>query len=209
MKLLDLFCGAGGAAMGYHLAGFTEIVGVDIEPQPNYPFDFIQADVMSMSSLGEFDLIHASPPCQRYSTMTLHALNYPDLIDQVRIMLEMSGRPYVIENVEGAPIMAHLKLCGSMFGLDVQRHRLFELSGFPLVLSPACNHKAWKGGRPWTVTGSGGGGKFAHSWKPESADHYADLMGMPRGMSKSEYSEAIPPAYTKFIGEAFLAQVKA
>ncbi len=205
MRLLDLFCGAGGAAMGYHQAGFTEIVGVDIVPQPNYPFTFIQGDALEPPvRLDDFDLIHASPPCQAYSVMTLNALNHPDYIDQLRIMLEMGGRSYVIENVEGAPLSAHLKLCGSMFGLDIRRHRLFELEGFPLLLSPPCNHKAWKEGRPWTVTGDGGGGKSTHSWKHRNADHAADLMGMSKGMPKRAYTEAIPPAYTKYIGEQFL-----
>ena len=208
MRLLDLFCGAGGAAMGYHQAGFDEIIGIDIRPQPSYPFTFVQADALHPPvRLKDFDLIHASPPCQRYSVMTLNALNHPDYIDQVRIMLEMGGRPFVIENVEGAPLIASIKLCGSMFGLQVQRHRLFELGGFELILTPPCNHKSWAEGRPWTVVGKGGGGKYRHSWKHRNADHAADLLGMPRGGRIRDYTEAIPPAYTRYIGEQFLAQV--
>lgn len=205
MKLLDLFCGAGGAAMGYHRAGFTEIVGVDIVAQKNYPFTFVQADALQPPfDLAGFDLIHASPPCQAYSVMTKNALNHPDYIDQVRIMLEMGGKPYVIENVANAPLLGGARLCGSMFGLDIQRHRYFESTW--LVMSPPCNHQ-WTEGRPWTVTGHSGGGKYKHSWKHRNADHAADLLGMPRGGTVAEYVEAIPPAYTQFIGEQFLAQL--
>ncbi len=205
MRLLDLFCGAGGAAVGYSQAGFDEIIGVDIVPQPNYPFTFIQGDALAPPvDLGEFDLIHASPPCQAYSVMTRNALNHPDYIDQVRIMLEMTDRPFVIENVVNAPLLSGARLCGSMFGLQVQRHRYFESSW--LVLSPPCNHQ-WSEGRPWTVTGLGGGGKYRHSWKHRDANHAADLLDMPRGGTTHEYTEAIPPAYTKFIGEQFLAQL--
>jgi len=204
MRLLDLFCGAGGAAMGYYQAGFTDIIGVDNKPQPNYPFTFIQADALNPPlDLEGFDLIHASPPCQAYSVMTRHALNHPDYIDQVRIMLETTDRDYIIENVVNAPLLGGARLCGSMFGLQVQRHRYFESTW--LVMTPPCNHQ-WKEGRPWTVTGHGGGGKFEHSWKHRNADHAADLLGMARGGTVKEYTEAIPPAYTKFIGEQFLAQ---
>lgn len=204
MRLLDLFCGAGGAAIGYHQAGFDEIVGIDIVPQPNYPFDFIQGDALQPPvDLTEFGLIHASPPCQAYSVMTRNALNHPDYIDQIRIMLEMTDRPYVIENVVNAPLLSGTRLCGSMFGLQIQRHRYFESSW--LVLSPPCNHQ-WAEGRPWTVTGDGGGGKYQHSWKHRNTDHAASLLEMPRGGTNRGYTEAIPPAYTKFIGEQFLAQ---
>lgn len=120
-KLLDLFCGAGGAAMGYHRAGF-EVTGIDINPQPHYPFKFIQADAMTYP-LGGFDCYHASPPCQRYSILTrgLHQdriENYPDLIAPIRDRLLHTGKPYVIENVEGARklLINPVKLCGTMFG---------------------------------------------------------------------------------------------
>ena len=149
-RLLDLFCGAGGAAMGYHRAGF-EVVGVDISPQPNYPFEFYQLDATALvqdvdnkcwhesqtkttlpgasyACLGNFDAIHASPPCQRYTTLVAQAGtfgDYPDLVEPIREILKASGLPYVIENVPGAPIEGVL-LCGSMFGLKVIRHRVFE-----------------------------------------------------------------------------------
>lgn len=137
MKLLDLFCGAGGCAVGYHRAGFTEITGVDIRPQPRYPFTFVQGDAMEyLAAHGhEFDAIHASPPCQAFSA-TRHLPNvrtdrHVDLIGPSRAMLSSIARPYVIENVEGSPVGAAagrwaISLCGLMFGLRVFRHRLFE-----------------------------------------------------------------------------------
>lgn len=203
--------------MGYHQAGFDEIVGVDIVPQPNYPFDFVHADVFDLSDwpfnvdFSRFDLIHASPPCQRYSVASVHENReqYPDLIAPTRALLEASGLPYVIENVEGAPLVGYLKLCGSMFGLQVQRHRYFEMT-FPMM-SLACNHKAWEQGRPVEVAGnaSGRNGKPTRKhFKFTDTAHAAELMGMPWAKTTHEITEAIPPAYTKFIGEAFLAQVK-
>ena len=133
MRLLDLFCGAGGAAMGYHRAGF-EVVGVDIKPQPHYPFEFHQADALTYP-LDGFDVIHASPPCQRWSMYSRNLgtwESFPDLITPLRPLLRASGRPYVSENVEGAPLTG-IRLCGSAFGLPVlddrtylRRHRIFE-----------------------------------------------------------------------------------
>ena len=210
MKLLDLFCGAGGAAMGYHRAGFDEIVGIDIEPQPNYPFEFVQADAVYVAKswdLDCFDLIHASPPCQRFSNATLDNNKHPDLIFDTRIGLEVeSDTPFVIENVPTAPIRKDLILCGSHFGLDIQRHRVFEISGF-FVMAPVCYHR-WVEGRPWTVTGSGGGGKRDHSWKYRNLEHGKALMDMPWVQTRTELVEAIPPAYTEYIGKAFLEQTK-
>ena len=135
-KLFDCFSGAGGKAMGYHRAGF-EVVGVDIAMQKNYPFEFHQADALEyLQEHGhEFDAIHASPPCQAYSvTYSLPNVGeYPELIEPIRELLISSGKPYVIENVPGAPLINPVELCGSMFGLNVIRHRRFEtgrLSGF-------------------------------------------------------------------------------
>src|SRR5690606_39199430 len=110
--LLDLFSGAGGASVGYHRAGF-DVVGVDLDPQPNYPFEFIRADAMLLLSdgrfMGQFDVVHASPPCQRYSVMSKCrpelAGQYPDLVDPVRENLAALGLPYVIENVPGSPLV--------------------------------------------------------------------------------------------------------
>lgn len=140
--LLDAFCKAGGAGMGYHLAGF-EVIGVDIEPQPRYPFRFIQADALDFIRLcGHwFDCIHASPPCQAYGvTKSLTTKEYPKLIETVRELLRATGKPYVIENVPGAPLKNTITLCGTMFGLKTIRHRLFETNP-PLFWPPAqCQH---------------------------------------------------------------------
>ena len=200
MRLLDLFCGAGGAAVGYSQAGFTDIVGVDIVPQPNYPFTFIQGDALAPPvELDGFDLIHASPPCQAFTKtgwayrFGYHA-NHADLIEPTRQLL--TGVPYVIENLPGAPVRPDLVLCGSAFGLGVRRHRYFEVASFDVLWSPPCNHShrvvsphgnpnAMKGSRrEWTVA-----------------------MEMPWTTTAREVAEAIPPAYTKFIGEQFLAQL--
>lgn len=210
MRLLDLFCGAGGAAMGYHRAGFDEVVGVDIDLQPDYPFMFVQGNALRPPlRLTDFDFIHASPPCQRFSRITREPGLWPDLVDATRQMLDHSGVPYIIENVPGAPLRRDVQLCGSMFGLDVQRHRVFELGGWATFSAGGCNHKAWKGGRPWTVVGHMGGVPSAHSWKPRSADQAADLLGMPRGLKLHDYAEAVPPAYTEYLGRQFIAQRRA
>ncbi len=136
-RLLDLFSGAGGAAMGYHRAGF-EVVGVDIAPQPHYPFEFIQGDALLylqavpwLRDLSRFDAIHASPPCQAYSQASaqwdsrLGADRHPDLLPEVRMLLEATGLPWVIENVPSSPMSNYVVLCGSSFGLGVRRHRWF------------------------------------------------------------------------------------
>lgn len=207
MKLLDLFCGAGGAAMGYHRAGFTTIVGVDIEPQPNYPFHFIRGDATTPPvDLDAFDLIHASPPCQHF---TRYRNAVPDITDRYSDHLAetrrlLAGRPSVIENVEGAPMRADVILCGSMFGLDVKRHRWFELS-FP-ALAPACNHKGWtrrfksSSDRPnlrYTIE--------VGAWD-EPLELQKQCMGVDWPIGLRELSEAIPPAYTEYLGGLFLAR---
>lgn len=140
MKLLDLFCGAGGAAEGYRRAGFDDIVGIDLYPQPNYPFRFFEDDAMAWGfDLGYFDLIHASPPCQAYSsTRTLHENEYPRYVERIREFLVQAEVPYVIENVVGAPLINPVKLCGSSFGLGVRRHRLFESN--MALMSTGCRH---------------------------------------------------------------------
>ena len=129
MRLLDLFCGAGGAGMGYHQAGF-EVVGVDSSPQPSFPFEFHQSDVFDLDEnwVAGFDVIHASPPCQAFSTIgKFHGKDYPDLIAPTRALLARTGRLTIIENVPGAPLISPVLLCGTMFpGLRVIKHRLFE-----------------------------------------------------------------------------------
>lgn len=211
--LLDLFCGAGGAAMGYYLAGFN-VVGVDIAPQPNYPFAFHRADVLDFF-FGGFDAIHASPPCQSY--LNLGKVNeaqgreydHPDLVAATREMLIATGLPYIIENIEGAPLKDPVRLCGSSFGLPLRRHRLFE-SNVPLV-GPPCNHKwqtekkYWTGWRPKGETvkstvvqiyGNGGG-----------RDEWPAAMGID-WMTPAEMCEAIPPTYTEFLGRQLIRFVE-
>jgi DNA (cytosine-5)-methyltransferase 1 len=142
MRALDLFCKAGGVALGLHRAGF-EVVGVDIEPQPNYPFRFIQANALEFD-LGDFDFYWASPPCQgftAYKRRPGHVRPRANLIPPMRERLLATGKPFCIENVPGAPLQNPFTLCGSMFGLDVRRHRNFE-TNFP-VTTPPCNHKIW------------------------------------------------------------------
>lgn len=207
-RLLDLFCGAGGASAGYRWSGF-EVVGVDIKPQPRYPFEFIQADALSMDPafLASFDAIHASPPCQAFTAYRRKGMGvgsgYPDLIEPVREMLRESGKPYVIENVGGAPLIEPVRYCGSAFKLDVRRHRYFESN---IVLEPPpCNHKAQRAGR---FPGATNRAPFSRAtveigvWRiPLETQRKA--MGID-WMALEELSEAIPPAYTDDIGEQLI-----
>lgn len=213
MRLLDLFCGAGGAAMGYHRAGFDEIVGVDINPQPNYPFRFIQADAIEFLDAMidgrediAYDLIHASPPCQAYSIATVqHRHNdYPDLVDPTRERLQLVGRPYVIENVPGAPLGYSITLCGSTLGLErIRRHRNFETSW--LMMSPGCDHSQLV--EPLTVVGHSEQGRSYESRSlPHGLDARREAMGID-WMTRDELTQAIPPAFTQYIGERFLEQL--
>lgn len=204
MRLLDLFCG-GGAAFGYHRAGFTEIVGVDSAPQPHYPFTFVQADATTYPLEG-FDAIHASPPCQRYSTITkrwgsARADEHPDLIALTRARLIASGVPYVIENVVGArgELVAPIMLCGSTFGLAVRRHRLFE-SNVPL-LTRRCQH----GPEPALQVNGHPGGSSRRDPKARfgSVEEWRAGMGIS-WMNAPELAEAIPPAFTEFVGSQLL-----
>lgn len=200
-RLLDLFCGAGGAGMGYHRAGF-DVVGVDINPQPRYPFEFIQADALEYCAAHghEFDAIHASPPCQAYSSATLDHSKHVDLYVPTRELLQGSSRPFVIENVIGAPYQSGIIMCGSMFGMRIRRHRNFEAS--ILMFQPVCQHAGRE--RPITITGHGGAKwkEYKHSRKaPVSV--WPELMGMPWATWK-EAAQAIPPAYTEFIGRQLL-----
>lgn len=204
MKLLDLFCGAGGAAMGYHRAGFDEIVGVDNRPMPRYPFTFVLGDALEyVREHGhEFDAIHASPPCQRYSTMSNRRDDHPDLYALTRLVLLTVDRPFVIENVIGAPYSHGIVLCGSMFGLRIRRHRNFETN--PLILqSLQCQHGPE---RPITITGNGGGRPRPHSFKGIRSE-WPFYMGMEWARPE-EVKEAIPPAYTEFIGRQLLTAIR-
>lgn len=204
MKLLDLFCGAGGAAKGYSLAGFDEIVGVDHVLQPNFPFTFIQDDAIDyLKQYGkEFDLIHASPPCQAYSWAAKRwNKDYPDLIGITRQTLQETKRPYAIENVIGAILINPIRLCGTSFDLGVIRHRLFETFPFLLVEIPRCRHRgSVKTGEYVTVVGHGGDSKDC------SLKTWRKAMGID-WMTKQELTQAVPPAYTEWIGKQMLCQV--
>lgn len=216
-KLLDLFCGAGGCTKGYQEAGFY-VVGVDINPQKNYiGEEFIQADVMTWLEeaitsryTDQFDVIHASPPCQRYSTLgSMHNVDpssHPDYIGGLRGLLGRVGSPYIIENVPGSPLVDPIRLCGSMFGIRVRKHRLFECK--PSIPELSCMH-GWQDDNPiydiyekgkWRKSGVAyvfghGGGK--------ASEHWAKAMGI-NWMTRNELAQAIPPAYTKYIGERML-----
>jgi DNA (cytosine-5)-methyltransferase 1 len=208
MRLLDLYSKAGGAAMGYHRAGF-EVVGIDIKKQKRFPFEFIQADALDVLSDNEylqtFDVIHASPPCQTHSS-TKHLRNAQgkttskvDLIPQTRAALIVSGKPYIIENVPGAPLINPIQMCGSSFGLTARRHRLFE-SNYQLTGS-VCKHK--EQGKPVGIYGSmrdeiPGGGHTA-----KTIEQARDAMGID-WMIWGELVEAIPPIYTFQIGKQLL-----
>jgi DNA (cytosine-5)-methyltransferase 1 len=195
--LLDLFCGAGGAAMGYHNAGF-DVIGVDNLPQPDYPFTFVQGDATDPPiRLEHFDVIHASPPCQAYiRSGNVDHSKHPDLLPQTRIMLKASGRPYIIENVPGAPMRPDVILCGSHFGLPIRRHRWFE-SNMPLSpFVPPCDHSQPIVGVYGHPHGRNGAAK---GMLPSTTETWRAAMQMPWTNARG-LSNAIPPAYTERIG---------
>lgn len=200
MRILDLFCCAGGAGVGYFKAGF-DVVGVDIVQQPRYPFNFIRADAIEyLEAHGhEFDVVHASPPCQAYTlAQRIQGKQHVELIPPVRAILRKLGLPYVIENVPGAPLHRPAMLCGAMFPeLRVYRHRLFE-TNFPWMppAHPAHIAPLRKMGRPPLP------GEYMHVVGNFSGVKQArEAMGIP-WMVRDELREAIPPAYTQFIGLA-------
>jgi len=218
MKLLDLFCKAGGASMGYHTAGF-EVVGVDIKKQKRYPFEFIHADALEILTdrdfLKQFDVIAASPPCQTHSS-TKHLRNAQghtttklDLIPETREALEAWGGAYIIENVPGAPLINPIVLCGSSFGLKVRRHRQFESN--VKLLGSICDHK--KQGRPVGVYGAMKDnpkgidrttGKMVYGGRTAtSIEEAREAMGID-WMLWGDLVEAIPPAYTHYLGKQLL-----
>lgn len=198
-RLLDLFCGAGGAAMGYHKAGF-DVVGVDIAAQPRFPFQFVQADA-TVYPLAGFDAIHASPPCQRYSNaQRLRGNDHPDFVPVMRERLAASGVPWVMENVRGAPLLNPFVLCGAMFGLKTYRHRLFE-SGELILTPPHPEHAARQakmGRQPKAGEYIQAIGNFSGVWFAREA------MGVD-WMVRDEIAECIPPAYTEHIGHQLIA----
>ena len=219
-KLLDLFCCAGGAAMGYSRAGF-DVVGVDINPQPRYPFEFHQGDALEfVAKYGhEFDAIHASPPCQRYSSITATSGNrsdHPDLIEPVRYLLNANGRPWIMENVPRSPLRNPVTLCGVALGLRLgkyvlRRHRLFESS--IALLSAGCGCYRGDG----ITMGVYGGGTSTKERNPNTnggrpykgtSKERKEIMDMPWASAR-EVNQAIPPAYTEYLGKQLIQQLAA
>lgn len=235
-RLLDLFCGGGGAAMGYYRAGF-EVFGVDNDPKPlrHYPFEHVCADALDyLAEHGaEYDAIHASPPCQGYTALKAmwNARQYPDLVAPTRERLTASGLPWVIENVVGAPLQHAVILCGSMFqlgceGAELRRHRLFETS-FPTTSPCSCQH-GWSGRESATVGVYGHAGGYSARQRyctigvygghgrdrrrRKNGEHFSttarrEAMGID-WMTGEELSQAIPPAYTEFIGNTLMAYLQ-
>jgi DNA (cytosine-5)-methyltransferase 1 len=223
-RLLDLFCGAGGAAVGYHRTGF-DVVGVDIEPQPNYPFEFVQYDALdaaaNLADFGEvfglaFNAIHASPPCQAYSHGAVRFRNegkeYADLLAPTRVLLEATGLPWVIENVPGAPMRADIKICGCQVGHpEIRRVRWFETSWGAFHLTSPHSHDpalpvvsvTGHGNPTWTRERF----KEVYGRTPKIAD-YRRAMGID-WMNRDELSQAIPPQYTEVVGALLLEHVRA
>jgi DNA (cytosine-5)-methyltransferase 1 len=202
VRCLDLFCCEGGAGMGLHRAGF-DVTGVDIAPQPRYPFRFIQGDALAQDLTG-YDFVWASPPCQRYTmaqNAAKNAHNHPDLVGPVRDMLTAWGGPWIIENVVGAPLRNPVQVCGLALGLKVKRHRRFE-SNFPLVGSGCGDHN-----QDYYVI-------FGHECRNRRHGAAAgrknkiavgrEAMGID-WMTRGGLSEAIPPAYAEFLGKQAMA----
>lgn len=212
-KLLDLFCGAGGAGKGYQDAGF-DVTGVDIAPQQDYPGTFIQADALAyLAAHGhEFDAIHASPPCQASSALskgTNKGNYYLNLIPATRALLALQPVPTIIENVQGSDLRRDLTLCGEMFGLGVLRYRFFELGGWGAI-APAhkphrgrvagWRHGEWFDGPYFAVYGNGGGKGSVAQWQAAMGMHWTD--------NRKSIAEAIPPAYTRLIGGQLMPLVE-
>jgi DNA (cytosine-5)-methyltransferase 1 len=225
--LLDTFAGGGGAAVGYHQAGF-DVVGCDLTPSPRYPFSCWEDDALVVLDrladgksvrgyrLRDFAVIHASPPCQAYTSLASRDGRHPDLIIPVRKLLLSSGLPYVIENVTGAPLRSAIMLCGSMFGLGVRRHRLFE-SSVLLFVPDGCRHRkqgtirAYYGKRGWCAWK--GAENRIHSKERQtilyrgSPEESAADMGVD-WMTWDELTQAIPPSYTMYLGKQLIATLE-
>ena len=216
-RLLDLFCGAGGAAMGYYRAGF-EVVGVDIKPQKHYPFEFHQADALTYPLEG-FDAYHASPPCQRWTGLQdvtkKHTgkdvgLNHPDYIVPIRERFEAIGRPYVIENVTKCkPLRTMIILCGASLGLrNIQRHRHFESN--VMMFQPKCSHT--KESQIFGVYGALDGRvvfkrkEYRATYAAKGIEHARQLLAID-WMDDGEIQQAIPPCYTEYIGKYLMQAV--
>lgn|GEM_PF-464949 len=218
-KALDLFCGSGGASEGLHRAGF-EVTGVDIIPQPDYAFEFVLGDALSVP-LDGYDFIWASPPCKKHTSLrhlpNVREKDYPNFVTPIRKRLAASGKPYCIENVPDAPLREDLRLCGTMFGLgtadgaaELWRHRIFEIGGFPIPPQPLCKH-----GERSSVIGIYGNGKGydrqgrrAGQIHPIPEKRYTqqqcDEAMEIDWMRMDALAQAVPPAYSEYIAEHFL-----
>lgn len=223
MKILDLFCKAGGGGFGYSLAGF-EVVGVDIVQQPHYPFTFVQMDALEFlrtQDLSEFDAIHASPPCQRYSRCKAlaearnrgHYGDHPDMIPITREYLQKTGKPYVIENVVGADLKNPISLSGTQFDyLYTQRKRLFE-SNISLKepdrkpIKKKTPSAGWGFGEDGFISICGSGGVRGMNSR-QIPLYWGFALGGIDWMNREELAEAIPPAYTEFIGKQLIDYIK-
>jgi len=211
-KVLDLFSGAGGAAMGYWRAGFN-VVGVDLEEHDDFPFRFVQGDALEVLAdvdyVRSFDLVHASPPCQAYSTATANKAKHPDLVGPVRDLLLAAQVDFIIENVPQAPLINPVRLCGSSFGLRVRRHRDFE-SNLPLVGS-RCDHKAQ--GQPVGVYGDHWDSR--EFFRPDGTKRGGKATSLEDGrhamgidwMNWEDLKESIPPIYTEHLGRQAITQL--
>jgi DNA (cytosine-5)-methyltransferase 1 len=229
--LLDTFCKAGGCSVGYARAGF-DVVGCDIEPQPHYPFPFVEGDALELLRcllrgglfrdsnnrtiyLEDVAVIHASPPCQKYSQVNrrqhLQGRDYPDLIVPTRKLLLSIGKPWIIENVEMAPLRGAIRLCGTAFNLPIRRHRIFESSFF--LFGVDCVHSRFKEKKYPTC--------FQSKGEPRRKSSVVQCYGATAGvglwpdalgidwMNRKEMSQAIPPAYTHYIGKQILLALPA
>lgn len=212
LKLLDLFCKAGGASIGYERAGFL-VRGIDIEPQPHYPCEFRQADALDPTQYADWlewaDVIHASPPCQAYSAGKRLAIGrgvvveHPDLIAPTRALLQSTGKPYIIENVPGAPLIAPVQVCGSYFGLRITKERLFE-SNLPLWGAP-CQHVGTVKERNLPDDADG------YYWRCYGHERNVELWRAAMGcdwMTREEAANAIPPVFTEYIGEQLIGHLR-
>ncbi len=215
-RLLDLFCCAGGAGKGYADAGF-EVIGIDINPQPNYPFEFYQEDAihfLEQANLSSWDVIHASPPCQAFSQAVKkkNRDNYPNLIPITRDLLIKSNKPYIIENVPTAKkhLIDPIQLCGSAFGHPIRRHRLFE-SNLNLV-GVECRHNdyppkyppAWNRTNLLRVISISGG----YQRSGVTMEEKLEAMGVDWPMTLPELSESIPPYYSAYLGTQVLRELR-
>ena len=223
MKMIDLYCCAGGAAMGYHQAGFDEIIGVDIVDRPNYPFEFVKMDALEFlrtADLSDVSFIHASPPCQCYSKLKHLSGNvekweetHVDLVAPTREALIKTGKPFVIENVEGSPLINPIKLYGSQFpNLYTQRPRLFE-SNIPLrePVNPKVKHKTGKLGSGPAEDGfiTVAGIKPQRGMNEvQTKLYYGFALGGIDWMDLKELTQCVPPAYTEFIGKQIIEYLK-